>query len=63
MAHEGYERKRVTNELVKEGLAAGSPFRMRVASGSMIPALRVGDEVVIEKRDWRELRAGDIVLC
>ncbi|MEP7198754.1 MAG: hypothetical protein ABI874_02945 [Chloroflexota bacterium] len=55
--------QRATSGLVQAGLAAGTPFRLRVATESMLPTVRPGDDLIVAPCDWHDLRAGDIVLC
>ncbi len=49
-------------ELAREQLARGRPLRVRVRGGSMWPALRDGQEVVVWAASWEALRVGDVVL-
>lgn len=43
-------------------LARQAPFRLRIVSGSMRPALRPGDWVDFEAAPWENLHPGDIVI-
>lgn len=52
--------QRVIAELYREALRKGQPLWFRVASGSMHPLLRIGEEVYIEPATAEDLQVGEI---
>jgi signal peptidase I len=54
--------QRATSELVRLGLQKGSLVRMTLATGSMSPNLRPGDELIVVAAEWQKLKTGDVVL-
>jgi signal peptidase I len=54
--------QRATSELVRLGLQKGGPVRMTLATGSMSPNLRPGDELIVVAAEWQKLKTGDVVL-
>ena len=55
-------QQNVVNDLIREEMAQGTAFCFRVISGSMVPLIAAGDEVVVERAGADRLRRGDIVL-
>ena len=55
-------RRAVWCELVHEVAGANGEVRLKVAGGSMLPVVWPGDLVTVRRCDFRELRAGQIVL-
>src|SRR5690348_15358821 len=56
----GIGEQEVIAELYREALRGGQPLWFRVASGSMHPLLRIGEEVYIEPATADELEVGEI---
>lgn len=52
----------VTNTLIDDCLQAGRAVRLTITTGSMMPMLRPGDQVIVCVARPEELRRGDIVL-
>lgn len=52
----------VLADMVCQSLASGQPAWLTVVSGSMRPLLAVGDEVLVEPIQLKELQLGDVIL-
>ena len=54
--------RRVQGERVRKSLQKDEPVCLSLATSSMSPALRLGDERIVEAAFWQRLRPGAIVL-
>lgn len=61
MGADSFEETR--SELLLEVIQTHGSARTRVGGNSMLPTLRVGDLLTVEKARAAEIRSGDIVLC
>ena len=48
--------------MVRESLAKGQPAKLTIISGSMVPFLKLGDQVEVELYAFDQLAVGDVVL-
>ncbi len=55
------ERKAALSEMWQEACQNGSTVSFKIASGSMRPALEIGDTVRVRRVEPSKIRAGDIV--